>query len=267
MERKEILDILEKFELSEYESRTYATLSLLGPSKAGILSKESKVPQSKIYEVLDQLMEKQLIEVFGGRPKEFKAIEPKLAFRNFLEEKRVELRNLESKITKLNEILKPCPREEVLEGVWMQKSEKWTAFFDRLSDMFERCDKYAYAITRDFSYYSRLRQAILKCMKKGIKPKIMGMGAINENNYLRAKWYHVHGVPIKIFETNIHPRILVIDGKEILIRLDHDPLKRSFTFHSIWSEDLSLVKVIDSYMKNLWNVAEPVSFKIIKKRI
>ena len=70
---------------------------------------------------------------------------------------------------------------------------------------------------------------------------------------------------IKVFKTEVHPRIVVVDGREVLIRVDHDPLKKKFTFHSLWSEDLSLVKVFDAYMKTLWRIAEPIDFRKIPK--
>lgn len=93
----------------------------------------------------------------------------------------------------------------------------------------------------------------------------MGMGKIDDANYYRAKWYDAHGIQLKIFKTEVHPRIVVVDGKEVLIRLDHDPLKKRFTFHSLWSEDPGLVKVMDEYMKNLWRMAETVNFSKIPK--
>lgn len=265
MEKQEILDILEKFDLNDYEARTYTALMTLGPAKAGDISKEAKVPQSKIYLVLENLMEKQLVEVFGGRPKEFKAITPGIALRNFLDEKEKDLMALREKVETLSDVIKNIePREETIEGIWIKKGEKWVEFFNRLSEMLDRCEKYAFAITRDFSYTSRLTQTVKKCVRKKIDFRIIGLGEINEANYRRAKWYHEYGVPIRIFEAQIHPRILVIDGKEVFIRLDHDPFKRQFSFQSIWSQDSSLVKVFDNYVKNLWKQSKAVDFSKLK---
>ncbi|MBS3055196.1 MAG: hypothetical protein J4452_01755 [Candidatus Aenigmarchaeota archaeon] len=262
MEKKEVLEILKNFGLSEYEAKTYSSLLVAGPSKAGDLSFESGVPQSKIYETLEMLMERRMIEVFEGRPKEYKALPPDQTLRNLIEEKEVGIQKLKEDSINLTKVLKQNKEEkEILEGVWMVKGRKFNEFFDILSDMFGRTEKYAIAITKNFSYSSRLREAIKSCKRRKIDLKIIGMGEITSENYLRAKWYHVNGIPVRVFDTIVHPRILVIDGKEVNIRLDHDHTKKKFAFHSISSQDPSLVKVIDTYMKNLWQNSVPVDFK------
>jgi sugar-specific transcriptional regulator TrmB len=262
VEKKEILDVLRKFDLGDYEARTYVTLALLGSSKAGYISKESGVPQSKIYDVLEELITKQLVEVSEGRPKEFRAVSPSVALKGMIERRENELKSLKSKVSLIDSLLKPV-RGEVIEGVWIQKGRKQQEVMNRLADMLSRCNEYVYDITRDFSYSPEYRKAIKSCIRRGVKLRIMGMKTIDESNYFRAKWYDDNKIPIKIFETTVHPRILVVDGKELAIRLDNNPLKKSFSFQSIWSEDPSLVKVMDSYMKNLWSMAKPVNMKTI----
>lgn len=263
MEKKEILGILQKLGLSEYESKAYAVLSVLGPTKAGEISIQADVPQSKIYEVLTNLMRKQLVEVLEGRPKEFKAVAPGIIVRSLMSEKEQEMKALKEQALAVSSLLKPeKPREEVMTGVWIQKGEKFFEFFDKLSEMFDRAEKYIYAVTRDFSYSHRMRDAVRGCIKRNVKLYIMGLG-VDQNNYYKAKWYDANGVPIRIFETSIHPRIAVVDGKEVSIRLDSAPTKRKFSFQSIWSEDPSLVAVFDNYMKNLWKNSNPVNFKKI----
>jgi sugar-specific transcriptional regulator TrmB len=262
MEKKEILELLKNFGLSEYESKAYCSLLLAGPSKAGDLSFESGVPQSKIYETLEMLMERQMLEVFEGRPKEYKAFPPDQALRNLIEEKEVNIQKLKEHTLDLTKILKQNKEEkEILEGVWMVKGRKFNEFFDIISDMLNRADKYAIAITKNFSYSSRLREAVKSCKRRKIDFRIIGIGPINTDNFLRAKWYHVNGIPVRTFETAVHPRILVIDGEEVNIRLDHEHTKKKFAFHSTSSRDPSLVKVIDTYMKNLWINSIPVDFK------
>ena len=175
MEKRNIFSGLKLFGLTDYESKAYTALVLSGPSKAGVLSHESKIPQSKIYEVLENLMSKHLVEMFSGRPKEFKAIPPKSALGSLLDEKEKEFSYLKAQASKISSILLPQVKEEVLDGVWTHKGEKWNQFFNRLSEMLENADKYAYAITRDFSWTSRLNSAISKVVKNKIDFRIMGI--------------------------------------------------------------------------------------------
>lgn len=263
MERKEISETLKKFGLSDYESRTYTALVLKGPSKAGEICREADVPQSKIYETLTYLMDKQLIEMFDGRPKEFKAVPPDIVLKGLMEDREAEFKTLKGVVSSIITTLKPVAQEEMIEGIWTQKGEKSKEVLDRLSGMLERCESYVYDITRDFSYSSRYRESLKGCVKRKVKVMTICIGSINEKNYFNAKWYDTSSLPIRSFEAKIHPRILVIDGKEVSIRLDNDPLKSRFTFQSIWSQEPSLVKVFDNYMKNLWNIAKPVDFRKI----
>jgi len=267
MEKKDIIELFKGFNLSDYESKTYSALIFLGPSKVSDIARESKVPQSKIYEVLERLMEKQLVEVYGIRPKEFKAVNPNIALKSLLEEKEKGVLDLKEKIKILTGFLNQTnSRAEVMEGVWTTKENGWKSFIDRLSDMFDRSQKYAYVVSRDFSWSSRLAESVKSCYRRGVEIKTICIGTIDESNYSRAKWFYDHGVRIKIFKTVVHPRIIDTDGKEILLRLDTSPTKKErFSFTSIWSKDASLVKVIDTYLKSLWKEAKNVDFDKIHR--
>lgn len=265
MEKEEILRTLISCGLSEYESKVYTSLVFLGTSKAGTISKDSDVPQSKIYEVLEQLMEKQLVQVFNGRPKEFRAVEPEFALKNLLENKTRKIDQLKKKIDDISDFLKPIKKEETLSGIWTTKGEKFREFFNKTGEMLRRSEEYVYAITRDFSRSSNMAGEIKRCLSRGVRIRVIGMESVNKRNYYKAKWYQDQGIDLRIFETKVHPRIVVVDGKEILMRLDYEPKKRKrFRFSSLWSEDPSLVNVMDSYVKNMWESAKAIDFDKIK---
>jgi sugar-specific transcriptional regulator TrmB len=227
-----------------------------------LISRESDVPQSKIYEILEQLVHKQLVYVFEGRPKEYKAAEPRNALKHLLEARAKEIESLKTDIKAMSEFLKPVREDEVIGGIWTTKGQKFKEFFNMVTEMLERSEKYAYAISRDFSRSAGIGEVLRKCAKRGVKVRMIGMEPLEGDNYLKAKWYKDHGVEVRIFQTKVHPRIIVVDGKELLLRLDYNTKKRDrFIFSSVWSEDRSLVNVIDSYVKNMWDDAEPAKFQ------
>jgi len=267
LELREIIETLKSFQLSDYESRTYANLVLMGPAKASIISRQSNIPRSKIYEVLNNLVDKSLVEVMGGRPVEFKAVTPEVALKNLLEKRETEILEQKRKIETLSNFLKPVSKEkEVMEGVWTSKEGGWKDFVNRVTEMFDRSNEYIYVITRDFTWSSKQAESLKKCVSRGVKIRTVAM-KIDDSNYYRAKWYHSNGVEIRLFKTDVHPRLILIDGKEVLMRLDRNPIKReSFSFTSIWSRDPALVKALDVYAKSLWNMAKAVDFSKIKIR-
>ncbi|MEM2146690.1 MAG: helix-turn-helix domain-containing protein [Candidatus Jordarchaeaceae archaeon] len=267
MERKEIVEMFKNFGLSDYEAKTYVSLLFLGPSKVSDISRDSKVPQSKMYEVLERLLAKQLVEVYGITPKEFRAINPNVAFKTLLEEKEKQIMEIKEKINILKDVIKQNGKDEVLEGVWTTKENGWKSFMNKVCDMIERSNKYVYIVTRDFSWSYRLGKLIKSSFRRGVEIRIISIREIDDTIYQRAKWMHDHGAKIRIYHTNIHPRIINSDGKEILLRLDSNPVDRdSFYFTSIWSKEASLVRVIDTYLKSLWNNGKPVNFKRISER-
>lgn len=79
-------ETLQSIGLSKWESQTYLALLELGETKTGELSKKSEVPQSKIYSVLDSLIERGLVShITKGQIKFFQASDPKRVLALFKE--------------------------------------------------------------------------------------------------------------------------------------------------------------------------------------
>lgn len=261
MKRDDILETLADCGLNEYESKVYSSLVRLGVSKASRISESSDVPQSKIYEVLDQLMNKQLVEMFDGRPKEYKATSPEVALKNMLNRKSNEIDELKKRIDEMSDFLKPRKKSDIIGGIWTIKGEKFREFFNKASEMLDRSEKYVYAITKNFSRSYPMAVSSKECLKRGVKIRVIGMEKLDETNYYRAMWYKKQGIDLRCFETKVHPRIIVVDGRELLLRLDHSPHKKNkFRFNSLWSEDPSLVTVMDNYVKHMWENSDPLDF-------
>ncbi|MFW9874430.1 MAG: TrmB family transcriptional regulator [Candidatus Thorarchaeota archaeon] len=71
---QELMEFLRSAELSNYEIKTYMTLLKSNRLTARELSDKSKVPTGRIYEILDSLKEKGMIEIQDSRPKIYKAM-------------------------------------------------------------------------------------------------------------------------------------------------------------------------------------------------
>jgi sugar-specific transcriptional regulator TrmB len=71
---REIVDMLNDFGLSMYEAKMYFTLLAIGEAKVCVASRKASVPQSKAYDVLENLTEKGFVEMSSDeRPKKYKA--------------------------------------------------------------------------------------------------------------------------------------------------------------------------------------------------
>ena len=70
------LKALKQMGLTEYETQAYLALVDGGQMSASDVSTKSKVPFSRIYDVLGRLEEKQFIQVQKGRPSMYVAKAP-----------------------------------------------------------------------------------------------------------------------------------------------------------------------------------------------
>lgn len=265
MKVSDILAFLQNVGLTEYEAKVYSTLSVGGSMKAGNISKESGVPQSKVYWILDDLIEKQLVEVSEGKPKEYKAVRPEMALNRLLEEREKSISDIKDGLKEVSDYLQPIKGAETMGGIWTVRGRNWVEFFNKACEMIERSRKYVYGVSRDYSRSAKLSDLVEKTAKSGVKVRVIGMQEVDEENYLKAKWYVEHGAELRVTPASLHPRIVLVDGKEVLLRLDHQhDRKEGFPFSSVWSQDPSLVKVFDTYVKNLWETAKEVDFKKIE---
>ncbi|MBU5575413.1 MAG: helix-turn-helix domain-containing protein [Candidatus Aenigmatarchaeota archaeon] len=72
----QILDALKQIGLNLYERKIWVALLSRGNSTAGELSKLSKVPHSRTYDILESLADKGFVIIQNGRPARFVAVEP-----------------------------------------------------------------------------------------------------------------------------------------------------------------------------------------------
>lgn len=93
----EVKRLLKELGLSNYETEAYLKIVELSIAEAGTICKETKIPFGRVYQELNSLAAKGLIEVQNTRPKRYMARIPKLAFKTLLQQKR---ENMEKQLQK-----------------------------------------------------------------------------------------------------------------------------------------------------------------------
>ena len=75
---------LQKLGLTEYESRAYTALLKENPASAYEIAKTSGIPTSKIYEVINKLISKEIVQsIHGERTKMFIPASPEELVKGF----------------------------------------------------------------------------------------------------------------------------------------------------------------------------------------
>ncbi|MBU0667013.1 MAG: helix-turn-helix domain-containing protein [Nanoarchaeota archaeon] len=91
---EETLQTLQELGLNKRESICYSTLLELGSSKTGEICKKTKIPSSKIYEILNNLMQKGFVSyIIKGKIKHYQASNPQILL-NIIEEKKKKSKKL-----------------------------------------------------------------------------------------------------------------------------------------------------------------------------
>jgi sugar-specific transcriptional regulator TrmB len=250
MLRENLVQDLKVFGLSKYEAKAFLALSVHGPLSAASLSEKSKIPQSKIYNVMKNLMLKSLAESWNSKPQKFRAVKPKQAFRKIIQGKKTEIEKLNNRTRKIISQLKPFDRKEEKLGVWTGRGRK--AFLEKAAEMISRTKKMGLATTSKFSRNSILDNAYSKALRrKGVKIRIIGTSELDGSKKARAKWYKKQGAEVRILPMNLHPRIGIVDKSEVCMRIDN-PLESDF----IWTNSPAMVNIFKSYFNELWRKAK-----------
>lgn len=118
-------DILGKIGLNNAEVKVYETLIKIGTSTTGKIVKESNIPSSHIYEILNNLINKGLVDYHISKNKKyFEATNPENLLRIY-EEKKNEVINNEKNIKdKINELIKLSTINEETTNVKIYESNQ-----------------------------------------------------------------------------------------------------------------------------------------------
>ncbi|WP_343218117.1 TrmB family transcriptional regulator [Haloplanus sp.] len=97
--RSVAVEQLERFGLSSYAPRTYVALAGLGTGTARDVSRVSEVPRTRVYDAVDELQTRGLVDVQRSSPKRFWATSAETVSRAFEREFRRRTDDLRAALT------------------------------------------------------------------------------------------------------------------------------------------------------------------------
>lgn len=155
MIEEDIIQKLQKFGLTKYESLAYITLLKLGPSKATDVTRESGIPHTRIYDVLSSLSKKGFVDIMHGTPRLYAPVNPELVLERLKKELIEDIENLKKAFEYL---YKETHGEEL--------PEIWTIYgFENTVERAEyiiRSAKHEILINTPFEFLKQLRDALEK---------------------------------------------------------------------------------------------------------
>lgn len=240
---------LRAFGLSGWEAKAYLALVIKGTVTAPLLSNASRIPLSKIYDVLRGLRGKGLVETWATRPYRWRATEPVSALKKIIEQREETIKDL----VKLRKNMLPQLNQPQGDGwqVWIANGKR--AFLGRAVEMIDRAENIGSAMSSRFSRRPALDDALVAALRRGVAIRMLGTLSPDNTSAPRAAWYAGAGAEVRILPMAVHAILGLSDRKEAAIRIDNGG-ESDF----IWANHPALVNIMNGYFDNLWERAAPL---------
>lgn len=241
---EETRNALREMGLNAYEIDSYLALLEIGQMTAMEISQETKVPYSKMYEVLNSLKDKGWIKSSETRPFKYYPVPP-------LEAARVTKLRLEDKYLSwentMSETLQPLyEKRELVERPDMLILRGQQAIISKLEEVLGKAAKEVVIAAPEFAkpVISLAEPLLASGLKKSVNVKLMAAGKEDD-------WFFLKKYPA-LNELRIRDHMfgggVIADGKEALLFLGED--KPSLV---IWSNHVGLVGFAREYFQFLWD--------------
>lgn len=227
-----VIEQLEAFGLSSYAARTFAALVSLGEGTAQDVSDVSDVPRTRVYDAVDELRKRGLVDVQQSTPKRFWAISSETSGRLF---EREFSDRVERMVEALNSI-EPVQRREEQRGVWTVTGRD--AVTARVTDFVEDADEEVVYMSVEELLTGEIVDHLRAANDRGVRIKLGGMSNAVEE-----------GINESVPEADVFDslwnwsdmpagRLLMVDEERTLVSVlvegpgDHPPEARDET--AIW---------------------------------
>lgn len=158
----EAIELLEELGLTEYEARCFVALSRVEKASAKEVSDLSDVPRSRVYDAVDRLHRRGLVDVQQSDPREFRALSEEKALQVLRDQ-------YEETISNAGDALGALERSEDLEesGAWAISDHEHVT--DRIEALLEDADDEVYALVTDDSAMGRdVRSTLSAASDRGV---------------------------------------------------------------------------------------------------
>lgn len=242
---------LKQIGLTDSEIKVYLALLELGSSSKGNIVKKSKVASSKIYELLDKLIEKGLVSyVIKSGTKYFEAANPKRIL-DYVTEKE---RKIKKQKEEIEALLPELELKRSMAGIGSEtqvfKSMKGakTSFDDILNELKKGDEYYVLGISKSTPHFERfVINFHKKRAKEGIKCKIIVNEVAKE---IGDKLNKIKLTKIRYLQKELFtPFVFIIYKNKTLISIGLDEI-----FIQIKSENLA--EGLKNYAEYMWKIGK-----------
>ncbi|GAB6861849.1 TrmB family transcriptional regulator [Haloplanus litoreus] len=228
------IEQLERFGLSTYAARTFVALAGLGTGTARDVSQVSEVPRTRVYDAIDELHDRGLVDILQSSPKRFWAISGETASRTFEHELQHRTDVLRTALRELE----PIERRAEQRGVWTVDGQM--AVTQRVLEFFSSADDEIVYMTVEDLLTDELIDGLSEAANRGVSIKLGGVSTDVQERIQDEIPGATMFESLWVWSDTSAGRLMMVDGRKTLVSalvngLDADPTDpRSET--AIWGE-------------------------------
>ena len=243
---------LQAIGLSDYEIKCYLALLKQSPLTGLELSRNSMIPQGKIYLTAQKLIDKGFIKIISQNPKRFHSIDPKIAIKQFLKDKREFydhlMNTLPEQLTHLRNPINSTTTDEKITIFRGKKNAFPIAYY-----LYETATQTIDVMMTFELLTTQSRKLLLAAKDKGVKVRIL---ATKKENITLISEITKLGFTIKYYPVD-ELRLLIIDETSCMESIVNPKDLTDRT--NIYIQSKELTKALALYFNAVWKKA-----KIIK---
>ncbi|UCG95402.1 MAG: TrmB family transcriptional regulator [archaeon] len=260
---QEVMDILKSLGLNSYERKLYVTLIAKGTSNAGTLSELSGVPRSRTYDVLESLADKGFVVIQSSKPLKYVAIEPKEALERLKSSHQEKYKTIVKRIEKVKKGKELSELQKLFrDGVETVNPTQFTGALKGRNSMHQQMQALIRNAKKRFllmtsveglnELYENHNKLLESASKRGVSIKIAApLGNVNKEVL---KGFKSIAEIRDIKNTNVSGRLVIADGKELIMALTKDTETHPTQDLHLWSRsDHAAGEMLEPLFKMVWN--------------
>jgi len=203
------IEQLEAFRLSTYAARTFVALSTLGSATAKEVSDVADVPRTRVYDAVDELRERELVDIRQSSPRQFVAVSAETTRRRLEADADRRLSLLSTALAEL-EADDGTPLDEI------RQLDGQSAILDRLVSFVTAADDEITYLAGDDYLSASLVETLAAAADRGVSVRIGGLSA-DRRQKVTEQIPTVGSVPTNGESPSVVTRLLVVDGSNTLV--------------------------------------------------
>ncbi len=258
---KKILSQLLEIGFTKYEEHILLSLYVLGESSAEELSQQANVPYARVYDTIQALEQKGLVDIISGRPRKFVAIEPKLAFQTYFTKKQEEydeeLNHLKGTINELLpelEMLYQKTYAKLELDELLQPFHSLAQMEQKTIEMIKRARKEILIFTKVFYWFDKVKPYLEQAITKGVKVRILMKQENKESQHILTQLNKMNAQVKTITPPTYMARGTLIDNKEVVFVIwaeEKEGHKR--VYKPQYSQNPGVIYTFKNNFEYLWN--------------